>query len=313
MSESPIWDNLPLYPEPADIEALLAETAMPQEFSYAKAALMYEAAESGSATLYTTLAESLFQEAPSINLVAETMKTIHVALEEKRRSEDEHLRITVSFYQQIIDDLFSRVRAWTSEKYRTVFMHHALNAAAEFDDVTVIITHSFLEGPIYTSTAAGSTDVLALLLDALFNATHKSDLARVATLLDRPPMDHLINVQLYIHKISIVTEALSLVTNEVRDKAITILLLPRYNHYIGDCETHDYKNPSMAFEERVISIWDTWGVHPMYSIVSNMRADEGPGCLYSALKRCVELYPQIQWDEMGREWVFVENPFDAGS
>ncbi|KAL4799590.1 hypothetical protein BDV19DRAFT_385358 [Aspergillus venezuelensis] len=273
-----------------------------------------------------------------IHLLPEVMKAFRAGMEGKAQAEREGCSITVQSYDWITADLFWRVSSWSREweRYKEVVLQYALVTASELDDVFVaelilstptptnkqntfnpytkhprstseadMLTLSFLSQPIYTATSHASITVLSLLLESLYNhpTCHHRDKIRIGNLLGLPRHDHKVEVLLYIHSLSILAESLRLTPITERDVAVTVLLLPRFNHFIGEVEACNIMDPVGVFIERAVGIWRSWPVDILYRLVSGYRVDDGPGCLWDAVERCVEGERRITWDEGGQEWV----------
>ncbi|KAL4952938.1 hypothetical protein BDW69DRAFT_184946 [Aspergillus filifer] len=277
-----------------------------------------------------------------IHLLPEVMKAFRAGMEGKLQAEREGCSITAQSYDWILVDLFWRVSAWGREweRYKEVVLQYALVTASELDDVFVaelilsppiptpsnnqksfnfnpytqhprstsesdMLTLSFLSQPIYTATSHASIPVLSLLLQTLYNhpTHHYRDRKRISTLLNLPTHDHKVNVHLYIHSLSILTESLRLTPITERDVAVTVLLLPRFNHFIGEVEACDMTDLVGVFVERAAGLWRSWPVDVLFRLVAGFRVDDGPGCLWEAIERCVKGQKQIAWDEGRQEWV----------
>ncbi|BCS23126.1 uncharacterized protein APUU_31351S [Aspergillus puulaauensis] len=316
-----IWESLPRYPVPDELEKALAAPETQKAEDNASTALL-NAAMKADPEAFAAAADKLFSSEPNIHILTPIMKATAIALSGVRKEVNHDTRVDCHILGK---DLLRRVMDWKTGKEREVVLHHALTIAALTGNVDIaqgILAEdnavAFHEIPIYAAVKAAAIPekkgnaevVLARLVASLCDREHKEDVAYVASLLglglglglglEREPANDIVGAHVEAHKASIITEALEINRQIGWNEEVAAILMPAYRKFVGEGVEVDLARLTDAFEEKVMDVYLNWSVTQCQTILNDRSLASGngtPKVLRTSIKRRIRAGVAMEKDK----------------
>lgn len=282
LTSDTIWESLPRYPIPDELEKALAsrETQKPEDNT---TTALLNAALAADRKTFTKTADKLFSTEPTIHILAPVMNAMMVALSGVRRQVNHDTRVNCHILGK---DLLRRVMRWEPGKAREVVLHHTLAVAALAGNVDIaqpILAEdnavAFHEFPIYAAVKAAAIPekkgnaevVLARLVDSLCERKHKEDVAYVTSLLglELGSASDIVRVHVEAHKAAIVAEALEINRQLGCNTEVAAILVPSFRKFVGEGVEIDLTGPTDAFANKAVEVYSAWSVTQCRTILND--------------------------------------------
>ncbi|OJJ00851.1 hypothetical protein ASPVEDRAFT_591724 [Aspergillus versicolor CBS 583.65] len=293
-----IWEGLPRYPVPDELEKALASENTHIEANTA----LLNAALAADREAFTNAADELSE--PKIHTLVPVMKTMTILLSGVRKEVNHDTRVDCHILGK---DLLRRVMGWQPSKEREVVLHYALTVAALTGNVDIALpilaedhVVAFHEFPIYAAVKAAAAAVperkdnaevvLARLVSSLCEREHNEDVAYVASLLllDIVAASGLGAAHVEAHKASIITEALEINRQLGGNAEVAAILMPAYRRFVGERVEVDSVSLSDVFVEKAVQVYSRWSITQCRILLDHWIFAIGngvPSILRSSVKR----------------------------
>lgn len=311
-----IWESLPRYPVPDELEKALAAPETEKPEGNTSTALL-NAAMKADPEAFAAAADKLFSSEPNIHILTPIMKATAIALSGVRKEVNHDTRVDCHI---LGNDILRRVMDWKAGKEREVVLHHALTVSALTGNVDIaqpILAEdnavAFHEFPIYAAVKAAAIPekkgnaevVLARLVASLCDREHREDVAYVASLLglglgrEREPANDIVRAHVEAHKASILSEALEINRQLGWNEEVAAILVPAYRRFVGDGVDVDLARLTDAFEEKVMDVYLNWSITQCQTILNDRSLASGngtPKVLRTSIKRRIRAGVALQKD-----------------
>jgi hypothetical protein len=292
-----IWEGLPRYPVPDELEKALA----PENPHIEANTALLNAALAADREAFTNAADELLSE-PKIHTLVPVMKTMTILLSGVRKQVNHDTRVDCHILGK---DLLRRVMRWQPSKEREVVLHYTLTVAALTGNVDIALpilaedhVVAFHEFPIYAAVKAAAVPerkdnadvVLARLVSSLCEREHNEDVAYVASLLllDIAAANDLGGAHVEAHKASIITEALEINRQLGGNAEVAAILMPAYRRFVGERVEVDSVSLSDVFAEKAVQVYSRWSITQCRMLLDHWIFAIGngvPSILRSSVKR----------------------------